>query len=284
MTLAQGIYADVEAKHYHLDPCERPSLSASIAHTLVTRSPKHAWTDHPRLNSDFVRHDETKFDIGTAAHALLLEGRSKIEVVAADAWRSDAAKEQREIARADGKIPLLAAQASDVFEMVKAAKYQLAAFAVDPAVFADGQPEHTLVWDEDGVTCRCRIDWLHDDHAAIDDYKTTSASADPARWVKTMYGIGGDVQAAFYLRGCERVLGVRPEWRYVVQEVYPPYALSVVIPAASVLEIGGDKVEKALSIWRRCLELDEWPAYPAVAERVEIPSYEEARWLERDAA
>lgn len=284
MTLQAGIYDGVESKHYHLDPCEQPSLSASIAHILVTRSPKHAWTDHPRLNSDFRRHEETKFDIGTAAHAVLLEGDGKIEVIAADDWRSKAAKEQRDEARAAGKTPLLASQAGDLLEMVETARAQLAAFDLDPAVFTDGKPEQTLVWNEYGVTCRCRLDWLHDDLSAVDDYKTTSASADPSRWVKTMYGIGGDVQAAFYLRGLEALYGLRPEWRYVVQETYPPYALSVVTLAASVLEIGGDKVEKAIGIWRSCLDSGEWPAYPAVAERVEIPSYEETRWLERDAA
>jgi hypothetical protein len=282
--LQAGLHAGVLAGEYHEDPCEQPSLSASIANVLVSQTPRHAWTAHPRLNPDFRRQEDPKYDIGIAAHALLLEGRSKIEVVAAEDWRSKIAKEQRDIARADGKIPLLAPQAHDLFEMVKAAKYQVAEFNLEPSLFADGHPEHTLIWDEDGVTCRARLDWLRDDHAAIDDYKTTSASADPSRWVRTMYGLGGDVQAAFYLRGCEKVLGVRPDWRYVVQETYPPYALSVVTLAASVLEVGADKVEKAIRIWRDCLERDEWPAYPAVAERVEIPAYEETRWLERDAA
>jgi hypothetical protein len=285
VTLQAGLHVGVLAGDYHQDPCQQPSLSASIANILVSQTPLHAWTAHPKLNPAFRRKTDEKFDLGTAAHAMLLEGDGeKIAVVAADDWRTKAAKEQRDEARADGKVPLLAVQAGELFEMVAAAQTQLAAFNLDPPCFTEGHPEHTLIWDEDGVTCRARLDWLRDDYAAIDDYKTTSASADPSRWVRTMYGLGGDVQAAFYLRGCERVLNVRPEWRYVVQETYPPYALSVVTLAASVLEVGGDKVEKAIRIWRDCLERDEWPAYPAVAERVEIPAYEETRWLERDAA
>ena len=41
-----GIFT-IPAADYHADPCEVPSLSASIASLLVNRSPFHAWSAIP---------------------------------------------------------------------------------------------------------------------------------------------------------------------------------------------------------------------------------------------
>lgn len=280
-----ALLPDIAADTYHADQvADQPSLSASLANILCTASPRHAWAAHPRLNPDFTREEEDKFSIGTCAHALLLQGDDIAVVCDYPDWRKKEAQAERDAARAAGHVPLLIGQWDRVRAMVAAAREQLDAYADDPPLFKDGKPEQTIVWDEDGITCRARFDWLRDDHRAIDDYKSTAASADHVRWVKTMYGIGGDVQVAFYLRGAEKVLGVRPEWRYIVQETYPPYALKVHTLAASALEVGSDKVEKAIGIWRRCIKTGVWPGYEAKIERLEIPPYEEVRWLERDGA
>ena len=64
-----GIY-ELSAEEYHADPCPTPSLSSSIARTLLASSPHHAWWEHPRFNPGRVREEDEKFDLGTAAHAL----------------------------------------------------------------------------------------------------------------------------------------------------------------------------------------------------------------------
>jgi len=61
--------------NYHLDKSNNPpSLSRSVAHILLTQTPYHAWLAHPRLNPDYMPDEDSKFDIGTATHAMLLEG------------------------------------------------------------------------------------------------------------------------------------------------------------------------------------------------------------------
>jgi hypothetical protein len=42
-------------------------------------------------------------------------------------------------------------------------------------------------------------------------------------------------------------------------------------------------VDYALGVWRQCLEAGRWPAYPARIATVELPPWEEPRWLEREA-
>lgn len=281
-----GIFT-IPSADYHSDPCQRPSLSASIAHVLCSQSPRHAWTAHPKLNPDFVREEKGAWDVGSAAHALLLEGREVEDVVVvvnAPDWRTKAAKEVRDAARADGKIPLLSKTVGDVIAMLRAAREQLDAIDAEPPLFAVGKAEQTLIWEEpNGVTCRALVDWLRDDATTIDDFKTTSASAEPERWTRTLFGIGSDVQVAFHLRGLQALTGERAVMRYVVQETYPPYALSVISLGPDVLAVADAKVEHAIKRWRECLETDTWPAYPTEVCFAELPSYEEARWLEKAA-
>jgi hypothetical protein len=274
--------AAIPAPDYHEDPCDTPSLSSSIATVLCSATPAHAWHAHPRLNPNHQPRHADRFDIGTAAHAMLLEGITAVEVVDAPDWRTKEAREARDQAHEAGNVPLLAGQLAAVEAMVAAAREQLAAHSADPPLFTDGQPEQTIVWRDQGVLCRARLDWLRDDHLAIDDYKTTGRSASRDAYERAIYGQGGDVQAAFYIRAVEALAGVTPEWRWVVQETEPPYALSVLSPSPAVLTIGAKKVEYALGLWRRCLERDEWPGYPARVEWVELPPWEEERWLAKE--
>ena len=287
-----GLHDAIPADEYHADNMapnqidvtrsDVPSLSSGIAKLLIERSPAHAWTAHPALNPDWEREVDDKFDLGNAAHKLLLEGESVIVEADFPDWRSKDAKEFREAARALGQVPLLLSQATRVREMVAKGQEQMATWYSDLDLFIDGKPEQTICWKDDhDVLCRARIDWLHTNNSAVDDYKTTSASSLPQKWERTMYGMGGDVQVAFYLRGIRKLFGIRAEWRFVVQETYPPYALSVVTLAPSALALADDKVQKALDLWAKCMAEDFWPAYPPRVASIEVPTYEEMRWLER---
>lgn len=271
---------------YHADPCDQPSLSASIAKLLITGSPAHAKAAHPKLNPDLVTTEETKFDIGTVAHALLLEGRDAVQVIDAPDWRSKDARALRDHARANGQTPLLAGQWSEVQAMCQATRAQLDKIECEPALFTDGLPEQTLIWhdDEFHVDCRARLDWLRDDLTAIDDFKTTSRSANPEGWTRsTLFSIGADVQAAFYLRGLAANGGsLDADFRFVVQETFAPYALTVVSLGPDVMALAEKKVRYALAVWAKCLRDDEWPAYPLRVCFAELPPWEESRWLERE--
>jgi hypothetical protein len=280
--MTPGVY-DLSSDQYHADELgDTPTLSASLANILLQQSPMHAWAAHPKLNPAYERKSDEKFDVGTVAHSLLLEGLSVMDVHMFPDWRTSAAKEARELSRAHGRIPLLVKQADEVTAMVDAVATQIAQLDVDPLPLVAGKPEQTMVWQENGVACRARIDWLHDDLSAIDDVKTTSRSANPESWSRTLFGIGCDVQAAFYLRGIRAITGQTPAWRWLVIETASPFALSVVAPGPDVLALADAKVDRALELWRRCLETDTWPAYPRQVCYAELPPWEEARFLARE--
>lgn len=279
----------IDSATYHADQIDddRPSLSKSIIHTLIEKSPAHARIAHPRLNRDFQREDDPKFDLGNASHALFLEGNANVHIVAANAWTTKDAKEQRETARQHGRTPMLAKDYERCEALVEAVRRQCDEHEAGP-FFTDGKAEETLVWeDEYGVLCRSRLDWLTNDHSAVHDLKTTGkqnnpSGASPDAWSRTALSIGADLQAAFYLRGCEKVLGVRPDFYFVVCEVGAPYAMSVFGIAPDTLALAEKKIDYALKTWAMCLRNDEWPSYPAQVAHITTPPYIEAAWLERE--
>jgi hypothetical protein len=278
-----GIYT-IPADEYHRDPCPEPSLSASIAHLLVKKTPAHARWAHPRLNPDYEREEKTSFDLGNVVHTVILERSTKrIEVIDAPDYRTKAAQVARDDARDDRKIPVLRKDHDRLNLAINAFIRQCATRTYEPPLLDDGKPEQTLVWQERGVWCRALVDWLRNDFTAIDDLKTTSASANPIIWSKrTLEQIGADVQFAFYRRGVKALTGKTPAFRWVIAEIDPPFPISVVSLDPSWVDLADLKVDRAIERWRQCIETDTWPGYPESIYYAEPPAWVEYDFLEMD--
>jgi hypothetical protein len=270
------------ADSYHALETPTPALSSSIARKLLGYSPLHAWYAHGHLGAG-TREEGDHLDLGSAAHAYLLEGETGFVIVDADDWRTKAAKEARDAARADGKIALLAHKWADVQAMAKAAREQLAAHEA-PTPFTNWRAEETLIWTEGDVWMKSRLDWLHRGGLYADDYKTTSATANPEVWCRGVFSSGVAIQAAFYVRGIRAVLGVDAIFRFIVQETFPPYALSVVGLGPDALTLAEKKVIFAIDLWRDCLASGKWPGYPTRIAYAALPPWEEASWMAREEA
>lgn len=277
---------EMSAADYHGDTYGEPALSKSIIHTIRTQSPLHAWTNHPALNPNYVREEDDRFDLGTAAHSLFLENDpTGVVVLDFDNYTTKAAKEARDYARSEGKIPMLQKYWDRTVEMVSALKDGCAAIDVGsgPPLFRGGKAEQTMTWREGGkVLCKGRLDFLHDDGETIDDLKTTGRLAAPERIPGLMVGGGYDVQAAFYLRGLQACGAKRPVFRFVFVETTPPYAVSCYTPSPAMLALAERKIDFALGVWRRCIERNEWPGYPALVMMVDPPTWEETHMYERE--
>lgn len=286
--LGRGIHSLVAEDAYHRDPCLDPSLSASIAKMLVSQSPLHAWTAHPRLNPAWQPGESSKVqDIGTAAHALLLGVGRGMEVIKFKDYRTNAAKEARDKAREDGKVPVLEDDAEDVRAMVMSARQQLFAHEVGE-VFDGCKSEQTMIWQDGETWCRARIDCLPADFTGegrvrLVDYKTTSGSAEPDAFTSRLYGMDGDMQAAFYERG---ILKLYPkvrevEFLFIAQETKPPYGLSVLALGNMALDQARERVEEAFKVWRACMKADRWPGYVPRVCRVDPPGWQSKQHEER---
>lgn len=273
---------------YIRDPAPAPSLSASIAHLLLSKSPRHAWLAHPRLNPQWAPEEVAHMELGTIAHAILLEGdHSRISVIDAPDWRTNDARAARDDARARGKLPILQIKMLAVERMVEAARKAMeAAPEIRDATRVDaGKPEQTIVWQDGDVWLRCRPDWLTNDGRLAIDYKTTGASAEPDAFGRgPLLSMGYDVQAGFGLRGVRATKKPRDcSFVFMVQETEPPYAVSFVGLSPEFEAFAAQKVKAAIAVWKFCVQTDTWPSYPSRVCWAEPPAWAVTRWSEAHA-
>lgn len=267
---------EMPADKYHDDPCEHPSLSSSIAKILIMQSPLHAWHSHPRFNLNARQENKEAFDIGTAAHALLLEGEDCMAVIDADDWRTKAAKAAREEAREAGKIPVLPHQKNAILKMVNAAHGAIAQCSdLSGIKLSDGLAERVILWQDDNIYLRARLDWVSNDRKLILDLKTTDTNASPETFSNQIARMNYDLQAAHYLEAND-VEGAK--FVFMVQEVTAPHAVSFVGVSPSMLELGQMKLWKAKEIWRECITKKEWPGYSKRIAWAEAPTWATQQW------
>lgn len=273
----------IDERDYHLDnQTATPSLSRSIIKTLASSCPLRAWYEHPRLNPNYVAEERKIFDIGHASHSLLLEGIDRMAAIEADTWQTKAAKEARDEARKNGKIPVLAKQAENIIAMTSAAIKYLADSELGILdLRGEGESETSYYWEENGTWMRIRPDWINHERTLILDYKSTGSSADPEKYQQIASQTGLDIQDAFYRRGVKAVDGTRPQMVFLVQEIEPPYLCSLVSMDMMFREMGHQKVEKGIKIWRDCLSSNRWPGYTSDIRIIEPKPWALAEWEQR---
>ena len=286
MITEPGFFPTMPADEYHADPCPKPSLNQSLAKVLLDKSPLHAWYQHPRLNPNYERNGETKFDLGTCAHAMLIGRGKEIIPIPFDDWRSKTAKEAREDAALEGKQAVLQHQYDRAAEMVAAALPQLDARGLSNLFNSKhGAGELVMCWEESGTWLRQMIDWLSADEFTFCDYKTTDMNAAPQHLGRIMNAAGWPIQAAMARRGLD-VLSPdtvgRRRYLFVLQEVAPPHALQVCEMSEATLTMGRKMLAVAVEIWERCIADNHWPAYPLQIQRPELPGWAENEWLARE--
>jgi hypothetical protein len=264
--MSARILTCTEAEYFR-DPCIVPSLSQSIAHTLVSKSPAHAFLRHPRLGKTSIDDDDPTpaKDAGKTMHKLLLGKGADIEVVVADDYRTKAAQQVRDMARSQGKVPMI----EHKFEQLRGAADVLRKKLADRGYAFSGDSEVAFEWEEQGahgpVLCRGRMDHVILDQATIYDVKKIE-SAHPDTCAAHIYDYGYDIQWAAYVSALRKFLGqpdLLVDMVFLFVEVDPPYAITPVNlrECGAFTEIGAMRWSRAVGIWERCLARNDWPEY-----------------------
>lgn len=278
-----GIYK-ISSEDYHADPCPEPSLSRGVIVDLIYKSPAHAFQNHPRLNLEFKpAEDVEKFDIGQVAHSLFLEGSDRAVLIDAEDWRKKEARELRDKARSEGKIPLLGEQYEKITKMVKVA--ERAIFNCNElgigTLRMQGQSEDSYLWEEEGTWFRVRPDWISEDNRIILDYKTTTMTANPNELARQIINFNYDIQAAFYSRGATALNGIEPKFIFLFQETREPFLCSFIGLNPEFIEMGKQKTEYGIFLWRECLSSGNWPGYPDQVSWIDVPQWALVSWGNR---
>lgn len=265
--LQLGVY-DMPADEYHADTS---SLSSSGARLLLPPNCPAVFR-YKQQNPD---PPTATFDIGSAAHKLVLGTGAELVLVDRARWDTNAVKAELAEIRERGAIPLKRGPFEQVHAMAEALRAHPAAALFAPE---SGEPEKSLYWqDVTGTLLRARLDWLprptDNRRMIVADYKTT-ANADPAACMKAIADHGYHVQAAWYLDGVH-TLGIADDaaFVFVFQEKNPPYLVTVVEPDPDALMWGRQLGDRAIHLYRRCTESGHWPGYADDVVLGELPRY-----------
>lgn len=278
----------MDAATYHADPCPEPSLSSTLAKTMLAQSPLHAWTASQRLNPDWEPVEKETFDIGRAAHGAVLGAGGEYIAIPDEHLKKDgsingnsnAYKEWNEDCRSRGLIPLKEKQIDQISVMRDAAQEKLAriGIAFDPA-----HSERCAFAQIDGVWCRAMVDNAPTEGGILWDFKTCESAA-PEACERAILNYGYDIQAAHYLDTWKAATGEDRLFRFVFQEKSAPHEICVVELGPDSLIMARKKISRAREMWRVCLDRNEWPGYPPGVHRIELPEWVHSRWLDRESA
>jgi hypothetical protein len=282
MPLEPGIYENVPAEEYHSDPCDRPSLSASIAKILVSQSPAHAYVAHPKLGGEPWEPDEN-MDMGSLGHAILLRQNRPVSLIPFKDYKTNEAKRLRKSAREQGALPILEHKLPEAKEAAERIRDRL---KLKYGIELTGKSEVTVIWDEeadDGTLVRCRAQMDHLLLPRILDLKMTGDASEDAVTSRVSQ-LDYQIQGAAYTSGIEHAvpeLVGRVEFELINCEPFKPYAVRRADMAGSMRELGQRKWRRAVNTWARCLRTNHWEDYPVETLHVEAKPWQLNKEIER---
>lgn len=275
----------ISAAEYHAETfLERPALSSSIATTLVTQSPLHAWAQHPKLGGTKGSGHTKAKDGGTLFHELVLGEGKGIVVIDAGDYKTKAAQADRDAAHAAGLTPVL----RGAFEEASVAAAKIRARFEDLGIVFDGESEIAITWEVETalgpVLCRGLMDHLREVDGIIYDLKSTR-DAHPREFGKSCVTYGYDIQHAAYVQAVEQLrpeLAGRVQFKFLCAELDEPHAVMVGTPKGGLRELGQRRWRRAVETWAGCLVANAWPGYGA--QDVDAPRWAILQDEEREGA
>lgn len=264
---------------YLNDPIPGGSLSSTGARMMLDPNCP-AKFDYWRRHR---RPPKLEFDLGTAAHKVLLGAGPELVVIDAENYKKGAPRIERDQAYMRHATPVLEHQMDMVEEMVaKVRGHRDAGRLVEPG---SGRPEVVLSWRDVrvGIMLRSRLDWLShktlkDGRLIVVDYKT-GRSAAPSKIEKAITDHGYHMQAAHNI---DAVLGTGQAedaaFFFIFQETEPPYLITVCeLNPLTALWPARELNDKAREVFAKCNELNHWPAYAEDIIDIDLPPWEKQR-------
>jgi len=137
---------------------------------------------------------------------------------------------------------------------------------------ADGRAEQSIKWRcvETGAICKSRLDWIIP--GAIVDLKTT-ADASPTAFARSVASYRYHVQDAFYSQAAASAGLDSEHVVFVCVESSPPYSVALYQLDDAARTEGRRLYLRDLETYMRCMERDEWPAYPTDIQTLSLPAW-----------
>jgi hypothetical protein len=254
MSRNPGLYDGIPESIYHGD---KMSLSSSGIRELL--KPGGPARFHYRL--EHGAPPKVEFDEGHAAHSEVLGTGLEVVEVHEKNWQKTTAQNARDVAYAQGKVPLLTHQV----EMVRAMGAAMRGCPEAMALLSGGRPEVTgyAVDPRTWVKVRARLDYMIERpgrRLTVVDYKTT-ADAAPAPFEASAGKYGYAIQEATYRRVLAALGWEVDEFLFIAQEKTPPYLPSFHQVDYDDLALADELVTRGIEIFADCRAAGVWPGY-----------------------
>ncbi len=259
-----------------LDQPRRWTCTAAEYHAaidVVSRSMLEDFRESPRLfagyyvNRDIPRPKPTAaMRLGTLVHLLSLEPElaTTIRTPPPVSRRTKAWDEFVAAEAAAGREAYSADELAVGREMTAALVAHRDARAL---LWGRGESEVTVVWKDadpelaQPIDCRARLDRLVEriGKVLVVDLKTTD-NPSPEAFARSLYNWGYHRQAAWYCHSAQALLGVLPQFAFVVVRSSPPYEVAVYKLEPEALAIGEMEVRETLRALSRARRTNTWCA------------------------
>lgn len=283
VTYPHGIHPDMPLDHYFADPApgEWGSLNSSNIPIIRNRSPLHFAHRAPVVAAklDLEMADDAPnaaMRLGQIVHRLALGKGKDYDIIDANDFRTNAAKEARDTALANGRMCILRKDLADAQMQAARLKEHL-----NELFFGEEyQTEVAVLWEEETpfgvVQCRALVDaWCPVLRHGCDLKATTDASTGHATRRMADDKAGYDIQNAWYRRGLQKCLGdMRPlQFSTLFGETKPPYGSQSFQLDEMWHTSAWDECQIALRLFAQCCDQGRWPGYPRSSRRLTPPGW-----------
>lgn len=260
--MSNGVFYGVEAQQYHAVE----ALSASGA-KLLLRSPAHyrALRDNPKPPTAAMQ-------LGTVVHGLILEPetfKAQVAVAPKIDRRTSFGKKAYEEFCADNTGKLIISE--DDHDRARRIADAVHACPLATEQLVGGQSEVTFFWDQHGVRCKARTDYLRG--GTIVDVKTCG-DASPDGFARQVANLYYHLQAAHYLNAYRETQGWDPDgFVFIAVESEPPHTVGVYTLDPRALATGRILIKRAADAYKTALELNDWQSYQQEIMELPLPGW-----------
>ena len=242
-----------------------PDHADKLSHSdckLLLRSPAlYRWVkDH------HVRENKPEFDFGHAVHELVLGSGPGIDVIDADDWRLKDSREQRDESYEAGRAPLLRKD----YERAQACAEAIYGHPIARKLL--DRRDHTeiaMMWDDRGVERKAKADGVSGRIGF--DVKST-IDAETKAFGRSAANFGYFTKDPYYRDAMRACLDIDdPGFLFVVVEHHPPHFVNVIEMTAEDVERGAQRNRRAIELFRKCRDADDWPAYGTGINTAHLP-------------
>ena len=250
---------DISNSAYHASG----DLSRSVAHKIVTTTPKQVWWDMQHPTPSNAPH----FVIGGCTHTATLEPFKldeeyavKPESIDGNSSRTNAYKASFQTMQdhAPDKRWLTPSDYRHCMDMAAEAREHpiMKTYLDDPESVIEG----TGFFEHSGAECQVRPDLWNPGAGVVLDLKTTT-SVNERAFSRSVIKFGYHFQACWYLQAL-RLMGENPrQFIFLAVDKAAPYLTRAFTLSASDVDSQKSRMAESCRLWAECMKTGVWPGY-----------------------